>query len=41
MNASSSEGNTIESYLDWLLGVPWNKTTKEKLDIVKSKRNFR
>ena len=37
MNASSSEGNTIESYLDWLLGVPWNKTTKEKLDIVKAR----
>ena len=37
MNISSSEGNTIESYLDWLLSVPWNKTTKEKLDIVKAR----
>lgn len=37
MSASSSEGNTIQSYLDWVLNIPWNKKTKESLDILKVK----
>ena len=35
MSISSSEGNTVQTYLDWLLDVPWGKYTKERLDIKK------
>ena len=35
MTVSSSEGNTIQTYLDWILDIPWGKNTKEELDIVK------
>ena len=35
MNISSSEGNTVQTYLDWLLDVPWGKYTRERLDINK------
>lgn len=35
MSISSSEGNTVQTYLDWLLDVPWGKYTKEILDIKK------
>lgn len=33
MNISSSEGNAIQSYLDWVFDLPWGKNTKERLDI--------
>ena len=33
MNISSSEGSTIQSYLDWVFDLPWGKNTKERLDI--------
>lgn len=33
MNISSSEGNTIQIYLDWVFDLPWGKNTKERLDI--------
>lgn len=33
MNISSPEGNTIQSYLDWVFDLPWGKNTKERLDI--------
>lgn len=36
MNISSSEGNTVQSYLEWLLDIPWGKYTKEVLDIKKA-----
>lgn len=35
MNISSSEGNTVQTYLDWLFDVPWGKYTRERLDINK------
>src|SRR5690606_30596653 len=25
----SSEGNVIRNYLDWILDIPWNKSTKD------------
>ena len=34
MTISSSEGNTIQTYLDWILDIPWGKNTKEDLDLV-------
>ena len=30
---SSPESTVIRNYLDWLIGVPWNKKTKDNLDI--------
>ncbi|PRR82309.1 endopeptidase La [Clostridium vincentii] len=38
MNMSSSEGNTVQSYLEWLLDVPWGKYTKERLDLAKAEK---
>ena len=32
-SAHSSEGNTIRSYLDWIVDLPWNKNTKDVFDI--------
>ena len=33
LNTASAEYGVIRSYLDWLIGLPWSKTTKDKLDI--------
>lgn len=38
MNMSSSEGSTVQSYLEWLLDVPWGKYTKERLDLTKAEK---
>lgn len=38
MNMSSSEGSTVQSYLEWLLDVPWGKYTKERLDLAKAEK---
>ena len=38
MNVSSSEGTTTQSYLEWLLDVPWGKYTKERLDLAKAEK---
>jgi ATP-dependent Lon protease len=32
MGESSGESSMIRTYLDWLIGVPWNKRSGEKLD---------
>ena len=33
-NASySSEANIIKTYIDWILSLPWNKSTKENLEL--------
>ncbi len=32
MGESSAESSMIRSYLDWLLAVPWGKTSEERLD---------
>ncbi len=32
MGDSSGEASMIRSYLDWLLAVPWSKTSEERLD---------
>ncbi|MDF2963052.1 MAG: lon [Paenibacillus sp.] len=33
MPATSAEGGVIRNYIDWLLGIPWNKFTEDDLDI--------
>ena len=35
MSISSSEGSTVQTYLEWLFDIPWNKKTKDDLDINK------
>ena len=37
MSATSSEGNVIKAYLDWVLDIPWSKYTKESIDITKAR----
>src|SRR6476620_2336638 len=32
MGDSTGEASMIRTYLDWLLGVPWGKTSEERLD---------
>ncbi|WP_244835272.1 endopeptidase La [Clostridium sp. BJN0001] len=33
----SSEGNVVLTYLEWILDIPWRKSTKEVIDIKKAK----
>src|SRR5260370_28963834 len=33
MSPMSAEATVVRIYLDWLLGIPWNKLTKVKHDI--------
>lgn len=36
MSSSSAEGNLVRAYLDWVFNIPWNKQTKENIDIKKA-----
>ena len=36
----SPESGVIRSYLDWILALPWNKFTKDNIDIVKAREVF-
>lgn len=38
MSASSQEAFVIRNYLDTILELPWNKTTKDKTDVVKARK---
>lgn len=33
MSPMAAEATVVRNYLDWLLGIPWNKNTKTKKDI--------
>ncbi|TYT75591.1 endopeptidase La [Desulfobotulus mexicanus] len=38
MHPDSSETAVVRTYLDWLLDMPWSKSTKDVLDIKKAKK---
>ncbi|ADY56772.1 ATP-dependent proteinase [Syntrophobotulus glycolicus DSM 8271] len=38
MPVSSSEGTVVRTYLDWILALPWNKTSRDKADLIRAER---
>jgi len=38
MHPDAAESSIIRTYLDWLVDMPWNKTTKDVIDIKKAKK---
>ncbi len=38
MHPDSSEATIIRTYIDWILDVPWKKSTKDILDLVAAKK---
>ncbi len=38
MHGDSGEAGVIRTYLDWLIEIPWSKTTRDSLDIRRAKR---
>ncbi|TNF55713.1 endopeptidase La, partial [bacterium] len=38
MHPDSAEAGTIRSYIDWLVEIPWSKSTKDKLDLGPAKK---
>ncbi len=38
MNPASAEYTVSRSYLDWLVNLPWNKSTEDRLNIKKAKK---
>jgi ATP-dependent Lon protease len=38
MHPDSAESSVVRTYLDWLTEVPWNKQTKDLLDIQKAQK---
>jgi len=37
MHPESAESSVVRAYLDWLVELPWQKSTKESIDIIKAK----
>ncbi|MCP3891486.1 MAG: endopeptidase La [Desulfobulbaceae bacterium] len=38
MHPDSSEATIIRTYIDWILDVPWKKSTKDQLDLINAKK---
>jgi len=37
MNPMSAESTVVRNYLDWILGLPWGKKTRSRIDLKKAK----
>ena len=37
MHPDSSEATIIRTYIDWILDIPWHKSTTDRLDLVEAK----
>jgi len=38
MHPDASEATTVRTYLDWILDLPWRKSTRDRLDIKEAKK---
>jgi ATP-dependent Lon protease len=38
MHPDSAEAGTIRTYIDWMIELPWSKSTKDRLDLKAAKR---
>ncbi len=38
MHSDSAEASIVRTYLDWMVEIPWNKATKDNLEIPKAKK---
>ncbi len=38
MHAESAEASVIRTWLDWIVGLPWSRTTEDNLDIAQARR---
>jgi ATP-dependent Lon protease len=38
MHPDSAESTVIRTYLDWLVDMPWSKTSKDMIDIIQAKK---
>ncbi len=36
MHPDASEATIIRTFLDWIIDLPWNKTSKDKLDLIRA-----
>ena len=37
MHPDAAEASTVRNYVEWILGMPWGKTTKDNLDLAKAR----
>jgi ATP-dependent Lon protease len=37
MHPDAAEASTVRNYLDWILGMPWGRSTKDNLDLAKAR----
>ena len=38
MHPDAAETATLRNYLDWMIGLPWAKSTKDNLDLKKAQK---
>ena len=38
MHPDAAEASIVRTYLDWLVEVPWSKSTRDKLDVIEAKQ---
>ena len=38
MHPESAESTVVRTYLDWLVDMPWSKSSKDMIDIIQAKK---